>query len=966
MKFYYYLFLTLLVVMLCAAVPERATAQKTSQGTDFWFGFMDNDVGDQPQYSVFISSDQAVSGNVSIPLTGWELNFSVDANSSTLIQIPYANAYINASEAIVGKAIHVTTNNPANVFLMNHATNTTDGSIVLPTSAVGKNYVITDYPANWKTEFLVVANQDDTHITIVPSANLINGNLAGNSIEIILNQGQLYQVKSNDPLTGSQVYGTNGKVFSVFAGVVCANVPPAKGYCNHLVEQMYPVNTWRSSYVVVPFVTKSGGSIYRVVALRDNTNLYVDGNYWTTINARQCRDTILASPAKITANRQISIAEFGTGAEFDSNGNSDPFMIMLSPLDQTRKDITFHAYEFPTINQSYLNVVARTAYVDQIMLNGASIGSSFYTLAADPTLAYAQIAIPSGTNRLVTTADTGFNAYVYGYGSADGYGYSAGVSLDPLTIDLVSQNVCYGKEVQFGVKSLPFAITSYSWNFGDDSTSTEASPRHVYANPGYYRVKLKVLYTTGDLDSAEVNVGISAIYSHFTYSGAGCNNFDIECVDKSTVFVDNINQIKWFFGDGYSAIGPTATHKYAATGTYTVTQIALSNNGCTDTSYQVIKIFPLPNPVILTRTKVPICQNDVALLDATNPGFVSYEWSNGEKTPTITTGLAGNYTVTVTDTNGCVNTSAPFELVVLPLPEPVITPLGPTRICACDSVQLDAGNLGYVSYLWNTGETTRIITTRTEGRYFVTVTDTNGCSNSSAPVDVSTVLPTATISLPQVPLHAEPGQIIRIPIKLTAYEDLAFCKESNFSGILIFNNTILVPHGATPAGQMILDNYFIPVTGQWNGVDSTIATLEFEATLGQVPNSEVVLADFNFLECPFPSIINNSVFGLDSLCNSGDQTRLYFANGLARIGSITPNPVGTENAQITFILYANLDVKIYITNSAGAIIASVFNGNLIKGTHAYLFDASDLASGSYFVVLEYNGKRETKKLEVVR
>lgn len=68
-------------------------------------------------------------------------------------------------------------------------------------------------------------------------------------------------------------------------------------------------------------------------------------------------------------------------------------------------------------------------------------------------------------------------------------------------------------------------------------------------------------------------------------------------------------------------------------------------------------------------------------------------------------------------------------------PYPVITPLGPTEFCKGDSVILDAG-AGYLEYLWSEGSTTRRLSVTKSGIYYVTVADSGGCYNSSAPVQV--------------------------------------------------------------------------------------------------------------------------------------------------------------------------------------------------------------------------------------
>ena len=65
-----------------------------------------------------------------------------------------------------------------------------------------------------------------------------------------------------------------------------------------------------------------------------------------------------------------------------------------------------------------------------------------------------------------------------------------------------------------------------------------------------------------------------------------------------------------------------------------------------------------------------------------------------------------------------------------------VTASGPTTFCQSGSVTLTAS--GADTYLWSTGATTSSITVATAGSYSVTGTNTIGCSNTTAPVTVTT------------------------------------------------------------------------------------------------------------------------------------------------------------------------------------------------------------------------------------
>jgi gliding motility-associated-like protein len=170
-------------------------------------------------------------------------------------------------------------------------------------------------------------------------------------------------------------------------------------------------------------------------------------------------------------------------------------------------------------------------------------------------------------------------------------------------------------------------------------------------------------------------------------------------------------------------------------GSYSVT---ITDEGeCSGTSAPVaVTVYENPVPVISAGGPTEFCDENSVIL--TSSQAVSYQWSTGETTQSITVAQSGSYTVTVTDGNGCVGTSAPVEVVVNNNPTPEVVADGPLAFCAGGSVILTAASNGnIVSYLWSNGETTQSITVSTAGTYSVVVTDANGCSGESNPVAVT-------------------------------------------------------------------------------------------------------------------------------------------------------------------------------------------------------------------------------------
>ena len=152
--------------------------------------------------------------------------------------------------------------------------------------------------------------------------------------------------------------------------------------------------------------------------------------------------------------------------------------------------------------------------------------------------------------------------------------------------------------------------------------------------------------------------------------------------------------------------------------------------GCT--ANDTVEVVAFANPVINGNTV--FCSGGYTTLTAT--GGETYEWSTGATTASINVNTAGTYSVTASTSNGC-SGSASVTVIQNEASEVVIS--GNTVICSGIGTSLTASS--GTDYLWSTGETTQSISVNNPGTYSVTVTNSNGCSNSA----------TQTVSLMEQP-----------------------------------------------------------------------------------------------------------------------------------------------------------------------------------------------------------------------
>jgi hypothetical protein len=154
-------------------------------------------------------------------------------------------------------------------------------------------------------------------------------------------------------------------------------------------------------------------------------------------------------------------------------------------------------------------------------------------------------------------------------------------------------------------------------------------------------------------------------------------------------------------------------------------QVLDTINGCIGRDTVMITVNPLP--VVSLGPDTAICSNYAGItLDGTNAGAGTYQWQDGQSGATYFAMIAGQYNVTVTDTNGCMGADT---VIVGTIVASVVSI--DANLTALHAADLDAGG-GFASYSWSTSATTQVINVTSNGTYFVTCVDQNGCVSTDS------------------------------------------------------------------------------------------------------------------------------------------------------------------------------------------------------------------------------------------
>jgi gliding motility-associated-like protein len=136
---------------------------------------------------------------------------------------------------------------------------------------------------------------------------------------------------------------------------------------------------------------------------------------------------------------------------------------------------------------------------------------------------------------------------------------------------------------------------SFTWDFGDGTTSTDISPTHIYQVAGVYPVHLHVVDTNTCNKTADTSMTISVFdppTADFTFTP------DKPTENQATTFLnqsspDAIN-FAWEFGDGNGSFDVNPVYQYNKTGVYDVYLTATNRFGCSDTASKQVSAIVVP------------------------------------------------------------------------------------------------------------------------------------------------------------------------------------------------------------------------------------------------------------------------------------------------------------------------------------------------------------------------------------
>lgn len=325
------------------------------------------------------------------------------------------------------------------------------------------------------------------------------------------------------------------------------------------------------------------------------------------------------------------------------------------------------------------------------------------------------------TNSISHTFETGGEMYVYVYAYDSELSY---IGSDYLYVDVkgstnvmnLPQKNCPGTENEF---FLDFEVISCLWNFGDGSTSTDASAAHAYSSPGTYDVFVIVetecgLDTISDSITIVDNLSIKGNYSMNISPKIACPGTNVSINIWGWPFEGLISDYSIDFGNGVYTNYSYGSHRFTEEGKYAVKGTFINSCGNDTTLIDTVVItrdLPFKGNIYLEIYEKTGCTAK-SFSFYSYSGFKTYTWNFGDGKTATGTSVShnfdneGKYPISLTVTDFCGNDSTVTDTVIvsnsLPFSGEVYIISGNKESCPGSSLEFSTEDY-YNTYFWDFG-----------------------------------------------------------------------------------------------------------------------------------------------------------------------------------------------------------------------------------------------------------------------
>lgn len=681
------------LILSCWLVILPGHSQNLSnRGREFWLGYGYNynffhedslTSRDGQELKLYVSSEKATTVTVSISNTTFQKSFNIPANSVDVsITIPKSGVWDARmlTYGLMNRSIHIVSTEPVAVYAHQFNTMVSGATMLLPKESYGYTYYSVNFAQNrsgsryppfdpkapvingedWYSWFYVVATEDGTRVDITPSDTTMEGWFPGKTYTRDLRKGEMYSVfgklesnsslpwKASKDMTGSKIVsiaGSDGNChpIAVFSGSGGIRLCYGDGG-EYMGQQMFPSRAWGTRYVTYHMINNTKFNIsddflnfYRVCVTDPSTIVKRNGVVLTGLINNFFYEFSSISGDFIESDKPILVSQYTPNSNqckdvFD-NRYGDPEMIYLSPIEQGQKSIRCYIPRKSYIDIVFASIYLPTTAIPSLRVNGSPLPPS--RIIPHPKLPGYSIAgahLFDDVDICTIESDSALNAYVYGMGYFESYGFTAGTQINDLTTyssirNTVKPNTdpdtitCPKTPFRAEIK-VAYELTSLKWHLSEVNGLSPSTDRFIsnpvpkgttkiygrnyfiytldedllLNNTGEYSIPFS--YTSSDIDhcggteKSNLNVVVRpGPLADFDTLATYCSSDTIQLKSKAVTTGYNVASYRWDFPDGSFQSTMDAQKRFVDGGLQPVRFRLYTDMGCAADTIKRIKVL---------------------------------------------------------------------------------------------------------------------------------------------------------------------------------------------------------------------------------------------------------------------------------------------------------------------------------------------------------------------------------------
>ena len=423
----------LILGFLCVALSSFAQID-----TEFWFAAPDLEINhaQEPIRFCIVAYEQGATVVFEQPANQFynQRTFQLESNGFFVYDVSDIIGMVETQpyNQVLNYGFYIHSDNPVSIYYEADNNNSENYSLK-GRNALGLDFVVPmqytypNYYTSTCSRIEVVASQDGTEVTFIPSVAIKGGGQAGHPVTVTLNRGQSYAIEAASPEGSDHLRNTRitaNKPIAVNSSDDSVNL---NGHYDLVGDQIVPTNLLGTDYIAI-WNNNSEEYLY-IFPTEDNTSIYMNGSDLpvTTLNlGSEYTHRITTPVVYIHADHPIAVFQLSSSSSSEFGGTILPQISCTG----SRKTV----YKRQSTSNLVVTLIVETAYTDGFVLNGNTTyitASDFTAVPANPEYSYCRKNVTNyvpnnGLLSLENTYSGGFfhlglltgdeaNTWTYGY-----------------------------------------------------------------------------------------------------------------------------------------------------------------------------------------------------------------------------------------------------------------------------------------------------------------------------------------------------------------------------------------------------------------------------------------------------------------------------------------------------------------------------------------------------------------------